>query len=311
MSVKKKGLGSNKALGSRLQALGLKEKKIDEADKDSSAGLPVEIDMVAIVPNPHQARREFSEEALNSLADSIRQYGIIQPLVVQRKADGTYELVAGERRLRAAKMAGLTKVPVLVKAYSPDASAEVSLIENLQRENLNAIEEAAAYEMLIETFGLTQEEAARKVGKSRPHVANMLRLLKLPVQIKDLVRAGRLSMGQARPLLQLKAAAQQLEAAEKIIKLGLSARQCEHLVAAMLDDQPQPKKPEKDAYLESLQDRMKMYLGTNVAIHFNRQKKKGKIEISVASEAEFERLLVLLTEETDTSAEDTPHTFTI
>ena len=222
MSVKKKGLGSNAILGSRLQALGLKEKKIDEIDKAASGDgtMPAELDITAIVPNPRQARREFDKAALEELASSIRQYGLIQPLVVQKKPDSTYELVAGERRLRAARMAGLKTIPALVREYTPDAAAEVSLIENLQRENLNVMEEAAAYDMLIHTFGLTQEEAAQKVGKSRPHVANMLRLLKLPDEIHQFLRDGTLSMGQARPLLQLPDKDRQLAAAGQIIRPG-------------------------------------------------------------------------------------------
>ena len=313
MSVRKKGLGSNAILGSRLQALGLKEKKIDEIDKAASGDgtMPAELDISAIVPNPHQARREFDSVALEELSSSIRQYGLIQPLVVQKKPDGTYELVAGERRLRAAKLAGLKTIPALVREYTPDAAAEVSLIENLQRENLNVMEEAAAYDMLIHTFGLTQEEAAQKVGKSRPHVANMIRLLKLPDEICQFLRDGTLSMGQARPLLQFADEDQQLAAAGQIIRQGLSARQCEALVARMLQGGTDKGPKEPDAYLEAMQDRIKMHLGTNVSIHFNRKRQKGKIEISVASEAEFERLLALLTEEKTGDGTETPSSFTV
>ena len=273
--------------------------------------MPAELDITAIVPNPHQARREFDKAALEELASSIRQYGLIQPLVVQKKPDGTYELVAGERRLRAARMAGLKTIPALVREYTPDAAAEVSLIENLQRENLNVMEEAMAYDMLIHNFGLTQEEAAQKVGKSRPHVANMLRLLKLPDEIHQFLRDGTLSMGQARPLLQLPDKDRQLAAAGQIIRQGLSARQCEALVARMLQGGTDKEQKEPDAYLEAMQDRIKMHLGTNVSIRFNRKRQKGKIEISVASEAEFERLLALLTEEKTGDGTETPSSFTV
>ena len=231
--------------------------------------------------------------------------------LIPSASTGTYELIAGERRLRAAKQAGLTTVPVLCKSYTPDVAAEVSLIENLQREDLNAMEEAEAYQMLMQKFGLTQEETAAKVGRSRPYVANMLRLLKLPADIARLLRAGQLSIGQARPLLQLPDVTQQLQAAEHIVKEGLSARQCEALVQRLLQEKEKKERPAGDAYLEALQDRLKMHLGTNVSIRFNRQRKKGKIEIAVASEAEFERLLALLTEEPSATDDTPPYSFTI
>ncbi len=314
MSVRKKGLGNNSGLGKRLSALGLTEKHLDEADKaveKAGPGMPIEVPIDYVQASPHQARQTFDQQALDRLADSIRQYGLVQPLIVQKKADGTYELIAGERRLRAAKQAGLTTVPVLCKSYTPDVAAEVSLIENLQREDLNAMEEAEAYQMLMQKFGLTQEETAAKVGRSRPYVANMLRLLRLPVDIARLLRAGQLSIGQARPLLQLPDVTQQLQAAEHIVKQGLSARQCEALVQRLLQDKEKKESPSGDAYLEALQDRLKIHLGTNVSIRFNRQRKKGKIEIAVASEAEFERLLALLTEEPSATDDTPPSSFTI
>ena len=182
-------------------------------------------------------------------------------------------------------------------------ATEIALIENLQRADLNAIEEGQAYASLIEEFGLTQEEAAKKVGKSRSHVANMMRLLQLPEAIQQAVWDGQLTMGQARPLLQLPADLQ-AAAAEKIISQGLSARQAEQLVKSLLAQKPQQPKEALDAYLESVQDRMKMHLGTSVAIRLGRNKKKGKIEISFTSEAEFERLLALLTDEEERRRDD-------
>lgn len=300
MSAKRTGLGTNKGLGKRLQALGLTEQHVDDV-KTKPQGT-VEIPVQSIVPNPHQPRRDFDPETLAALADSIKEYGIVQPLVVQKKSKDQYELVAGERRLRAAQLCHLSKVPVIIKSYEPKVATEIALIENLQREDLNAIEEGSAYAKLIEEFGLTQEEAAQKVGKSRSHVANMMRLLQLPESIQAYLREGKLSMGQARPLLQLPVELQ-LEGAEKIITQGLSARQAEQLVKAMLAAKPKPEPVAPDAFLESMEDRMKMHLGTAVAIRLGKNKKKGKIEISFTSEAEFERLLSILTDEGQESDE--------
>lgn len=294
MSAKKTGLGTNKGLGKRLQALGLTEQHVDDVKAKPQGA--VEIPVAAIVPNPHQPRRYFDPAALETLAKSIQEYGIVQPLVVQQLSKGKYELVAGERRLRAAQLCHLSNVPAIIKSYEPQVATEIALIENLQREDLNAIEEGQAYAKLIEEFGLTQEEASKKVGKSRSHVANMMRLLQLPEAIQQAIQDGQLSMGQARPLLQLPTDLQ-LTAAEKIISQGLSARQAEQLVKTLLADKPQPAKEAPDAYLESVQDKMKMHLGTSVAIRLGKNKKKGKIEISFTSEAEFERLLALLTDE--------------
>lgn len=290
MSAKKMGLGMNQPLGRRLQALGLKE------HQESREGTALEIDIDAISPNPKQPRRAFSDEALQALAESIRQYGLIQPIVVQKK-NGAYELIAGERRLRAAKLCGLKKIPAVIRECAPQASAELALIENLQREDLDPVEEASAYCSLIREFGLTQEQTAEKVGRSRSHVANMMRLLQLPEEIQQYLIDGVLTIGQARPLLQLKDKQMQLDAAARIIDQELSARQVEAMIRQLLKDVPPKEQAEPDAYLESMQDRMKMHLGTNVAIRLGRNKKRGKIEISFTSEEEFERLLAILTDE--------------
>lgn len=304
MSAKKMGLGKNQPLGRGLQALGLKE----HPEPHDGAALEIDIDLIS--PNPKQPRRAFSDEALQSLAESIRQYGLIQPVVVQKKG-GAYELIAGERRLRAAKLCGLTKIPAVVRDCAPQASAELALIENLQREDLDPVEEASAYRALIQEFGLTQEQAAEKVGRSRAHVANMMRLLQLPEEIQQYLIDGVLSIGQARPLLQLKDRQAQMEAAARIIDQELSARQVEAMVRAMLREEPPKDAPEPDAYLESMQDRMKMHLGTNVAIRLGRNKKKGKIEISFASEEEFERLLAMLTDEPEDGDSFSPSSFRV
>lgn len=290
MSAKKMGLGMNQPLGRRLQALGLKE------HQENREGSVLEIDINKISPNPNQPRRAFSDEALQALAESIRQYGLIQPIVVQKK-NGAYELIAGERRLRAAKLCGFQKIPAVIRECAPQSSAELALIENLQREDLDPVEEALAYSSLIQEFGLTQEQTAKKVGKSRSYVANMMRLLQLPEEIQQYLVDGVLTIGQARPLLQLKDKDMQLHAAARIIDQELSARQVESMIRHLLKAGTSPEKTEPDAYLEAVQDRIKMHLGTNVAIRLGRNKKKGKIEISFTSEQEFERLLAILTDE--------------
>ena len=186
-------------------------------------------------------------------------------------------------------------VPAIIRSYTPDEAAEIALIENLQRQDLDAIEEGMAYERLMKDFGLTQEQTAQKVGKSRSHVANMVRLLQLPDDIKGWIAAGRLSMGQARPLLQLPSVKLQREAGLYILKHDLSARKAEALVRHLMAQAKS--RPEPDAHVAWLQDKLKMALGTDVAIQLGRGRKKGKIEISFSSEAEFERLLSILTEE--------------
>ena len=256
-----------------------------------------DIAVECIVPNPRQPRRSFDEAALDALAESIRQHGVVQPIVVQKSGPGQYELIAGERRLRAARRCGLKQIPAIIRRYSLAEAAEIALIENLQREDLDAIEEGLAYDRLMTEFGLTQEQTAQKVGKSRSHVANMVRLLQLPADVKGLIVEGKLSMGQARPLLQLPTAEGQCEAALYILKHELSARKAEALVRRLMaENEP---KPEPDAHLALLQDKLKMALGTDVSIQLRPGPGTGKIEISFSSEAEFERLKSILTEEND------------
>lgn len=276
------------------------------ADKKAANGLEkvLEIDVECILPNPQQPRQAFAAAELQALADSIRQYGLLQPVIVQKSGPGQYELVAGERRLRAAKLCGLKTIPAIVREYAAADSALLSLIENVQRADLDAIEEARAYARLSQEFGLTQAGVAQKVGKSRPYVANLIRLLQLPEEIQNWLSDGRLSIGQARPLLQLPGKKQQLQAAQQILQAGLSARQAEALVRRLLKEQPKAR-TQPDVYLESLQDKLKVSLGTPVSIHFGKNRQKGKIEISFTSEAEFERLLARLTEE-DERQEDFP-----
>ncbi|WP_270379618.1 ParB/RepB/Spo0J family partition protein [Mitsuokella multacida] len=290
-------------LGKGLGAL-LKNREITPA-KDQVQ----EIAADEIRANRYQPRQNFDEAALEDLSESIRQYGILQPLIVRRLPEKGYELIAGERRLRAARKAGLEKVPALVREYNDAEISEIALIENIQRENLNIIEEAEAYAFLMQNFQLTQEMLAKKVGRSRPHIANSLRLLELAEPVQDKLVAGELLMGQARPLLALKDEALQIKAAEHILAEHLSSRQAEELVRCLLDDPayldaeeggPEDETAEaqvtqeaqQDAFYQDAVGRLNEYLGTKVRIRPG--KKKSRIEIEFYSEDDLERLLELL-----------------
>jgi len=251
-----------------------------------------------IVPCPFQPRKDFPPETLQELADSIKEQGIVQPLIV-RDRNGHLELIAGERRWRAAQMAGLVQVPVLVRQADDRAVLELALIENLQRENLNAIEEAQGYAQLVEQFELTQEEVAAKVGKSRAVVANSLRLLKLPPDIQSYVRDGRLSVGHAKVILGLGTEKHQKLAAQRILRDGLNVRQAEALVAhlqARENASPVKTPPltaaTRDPHVASLEDRLRERLGTKVQVRYVQG--KGALEIAFFSDAELERILQLL-----------------
>jgi ParB family chromosome partitioning protein len=267
------------------------------APEPSSAGETVRrVAVTELRPCPLQPRKDFSAESLGELADSIREQGIVQPLIVRRK-DDHFELIAGERRWRAAQMAGLAEVPVIVRQVEDRAVLELALIENLQRENLNAIEEAQGYAQLIGQFSLTQEQAAVKVGKSRVVIANSLRLLKLAPELQIYLREGRLSVGHAKVLLGLSSPDEQRLAATRILQKSLSVRQTEELVASFLN-RPQPKTGAKsvlatttDAHLASLQDRLQQRFGTKVLLRFHQG--KGAVEIKFYSDDDLERFLKL------------------
>lgn len=248
-----------------------------------------------VKPCAFQPRKDFPAEALQELADSIKERGIVQPLIV-RMQNGQFELIAGERRWRAAQLAGLTEVPVIVREADDRAVLEMALIENLQRENLNAIEEALGFAQLINQFQLTQEAAAAKVGKSRTVVANALRLLKLPGDVQEFIRGGRLSVGHAKVILGLTDPLQQGAAAERIIKEGLNVRQTEGLVAKLTAKGPARKSASPiasaDAHVANLENKIRERLGTKVALHY--QNGKGKLEVSFFSEAELEGVLQIL-----------------
>jgi len=251
-----------------------------------------------IRPCPLQPRKDFSAESLQELADSIREQGIVQPLIVREK-NGQLELIAGERRWRAAQLIGLAGVPVIVRQADDRAVLEMALIENLQRENLNAIEEAQGYAQLVGQFQLTQEEAAAKVGKSRAVVANALRLLKLPQAVQNYIREGRLSVGHAKVILGLTVESEQKVAAERVIKEGLNVRQTEGLISRMhkRGSKHGPKAGliislPADAHVADLENRLRERLGTKVQLRYD--KGKGAVEISFYSDQELERILQVM-----------------
>ena len=252
-----------------------------------------------IRPCSFQPRKKFSEEALRELADSIREQGIVQPLIVRNRGDH-FELIAGERRWRASQLLGLAEVPVIVREADDRAVLELALIENLQRENLNPIEEAHGYSQLIEQFQLKQEEVAVKVGKSRAVVANALRLLKLVPAIQDAIRDGMLSVGHAKVILGLANEKQQQQAATRILKEGLNVRQTEALVARLQTGLP-AKKPGAplvhDANVADIEGRLRERLGTKVRLKYHQG--KGSLEISFFNDEDLERVLSILGVQTD------------
>ena len=275
------------ALGRGLSAL-----IPDEPPPAPRADTPAEVDLDLIEPNRHQPRRIMDDAKLEELAQSIRGSGIIQPIVVRRRGAGAYEIVAGERRWRAAQRAGLLKVPVVIRDVPDDKRLELALIENVQREDLNPIEEARAYKRLADEFGLTQEETARAVGKDRATVANYQRLLSLAAEVQADVAAGALSMGHARALVALPDAAAQRRAARDVRARGLSVRETELLVKRRLAP-PAPPPPGPDPHTKAAAERLRVALGTGVEIV--RQRRGGRIEIHFRTEEELQRLFEQLT----------------
>lgn len=252
-----------------------------------------ELQLKLIVANPFQPRKIFDEETLQELADSIQEHGILQPIAVRKKGQ-KYEIVAGERRYRAAQLAGLELLPAIVKELTDSQMMELAILENLQREDLTVIEEAEAYQSLMENLHLTQEELSKRLGKSRPHIANHVRLLALPEEVRALMNEGILSMGQGRALLGLKNKRRIPEVARKIIKQGLNVRQVEILVQSLNEEvsreTSQPKK--KDIFVVAKESQLRDYFGTNVQI--KKANNKGKIEIEFYSEDDLERILEIL-----------------
>ncbi len=296
ISRRSKTSGSTKrkklALGRGLDALIPNVPTADSDDAQASKSF-LECDIDLIEPNRYQPRSHFSPDELAQLSESIRSQGVLQPLLV-RKMDRGYELVAGERRLRAAKLAGLKTIPVLIKDVSNAEMLEMAIVENIQRENLNPIEEAEAYHRLITEFGLTQEQASVRVGKSRSAVANFLRLRQLPEQIKESITKGQLSMGHARALLGADTSAHQSAAWRAIIRKSLSVRQTEDLVKRLRNASKtveRKKSTTEDRHLNSVADDLSRRFGTKVQI--KRRGKKGKLEIEFYGNDDLDRLLNL------------------
>jgi ParB family transcriptional regulator, chromosome partitioning protein len=284
------------ALGRGLGAL-IPDAAVPDSDESGTRDKDyLECDVELIQPNRFQPRSHFDAEEMAHLSESIRAQGVLQPLLVRRQEMG-YELVAGERRLRAAKMAGLVKVPVIVKDVSNAEMLEMAIVENIQRENLNPVEEAEAYHRLIMEFGLTQEQASARVGKSRSAVANFLRLRQLPDTIKESITDGRLSMGHARALLGADNQVQQNAAWRAIIRKSLSVRQTEDLVKRLRNAAEvveRKKNGSEERHLAGLADNLSQRFGTKVQI--KRRGKRGKLEIEFYSDDDLNRLLEILGE---------------
>ena len=266
--------------------------------KDSDVSRETSLIRLSLIePNSSQPRKVFDEESLKELTESIRAHGVLQPILVQDRKDH-YEIIAGERRWRAARIAGLKEVPVIIRDYSDREIVELSLIENIQREDLNPIEEALAYQRLSEEFGLKQEEIAQKVSKNRTTVTNSLRLLKLSKKVLAMVEGGEISAGHARALIPVTNEKQQYELAKKVRDEALSVRDTEKLVAKALKGAPEPKLREKDAALElifkQLEEKMRRSMGTKVSIR-QTGKDRGRIEIEYYSNDDLERITNFLT----------------
>lgn len=285
---------AKKGLGRGLEAL-LADNDIETSASSSGT---VTLKISDIEPNREQARKHFDESALLELSDSISRHGLIQPITVRKKENGYYEIIAGERRWRASKIAGLSEIPVIIRESDDVTASELSLIENLQREDLNAVEEACGYRDLMERFGLTQEEAAERVGKSRASVANVLRLLKLPESVLALIRGGELSYGHARaliPLVTILGEEALLVKANYVISQGLSVRQTEQLVKNLANPgkKHEPENIVSRAYYKKLETEMSDILGRKAVIK-RKSDGKGSVSISFSSSEDLERLIISL-----------------
>ena len=283
---------SRKVLGKGLSAL-IRDKEVSAAEPAGGGGRVRTIPLHRITPNRHQPRKDFDPAGMEDLVRSVKGRGVLQPILV-RESQGGFELIAGERRWRAAQQAGISNIPAMVRKVSDQDSLELALIENIQRENLNAMESAEAYDRLIKEFGLTQEETAAKVGKNRSSVANILRLLTLPEEVQGYIRKEKLSTGHAKALLSLTNGPQQVAAAREMIQKGLSVREAEKLVGALSAGRKRarPAKGVRDIHLVAVEEELKKSLGTKVRLR-DRQG-KGKIEIEYYSQKERERLIGML-----------------
>lgn len=283
------GKGLDSLIASKIEENPVKENTLENVSRETL------VKITQIEPNKGQPRKHFNEDALQELADSIKQHGVIEPLIVQKKGK-SYEIIAGERRWRAARIAGLKEVPVIVKEYSEQQIFEIALIENIQREDLNPIEEAVAYKKLIEEFGLKQDDVANRVGKSRVAVTNSMRLLKLDERVQQMLIEDMISSGHARALLALTDPELQYQTAMRIFDEKLSVREVERLIKRLTEAAPEkPKKAEEDheAVYRDLEEKLKTIIGSKVTIN-RKAKDKGKIEIEYYSSEELERIIDLM-----------------
>lgn len=299
MAVKKKGLGV-KGLGiNALINTEMEDMKSSNPEKKTTEEAVLEVELDMIEPNRKQPRKYFDEAALEELAASLKNYGMIQPIVVKENGD-YYEIIAGERRWRAAKIAGLAKVPVVIKKWEEGEAFEAALVENLQREDLNPMEEAESYQRLQEEFGLSQEKIAEKVGKSRSAITNSLRLLQLDPRVRNFVVENKLTGGHARTLLPITNGDEQFELAEYVIEEGLSVRAVEALVKTHLEKAEKPAEKEEalskadEREYRAIEDDLKSLFSTKVKLKPLGKRNKGKIEIEYYSDEDLERLLTLL-----------------
>ena len=299
---KKKAARPKRGLGKGLNALfgesGYEQEKNADPEPEKQAEAvksEVTVKITSIIANEKQPRKNFDEEELSQLTESVRQYGVLQPLLVKKEGE-KYRIIAGERRYRAAKEAGLKEIPVVIRDYTSQQAAEVSIIENVQRADLNPMEEAMAYQMLIDDYGLKQEEIAGKVSKNRTTITNALRLLKLTDKVRLMVAQGALSAGHARTLVPIEDEDTQYALAREVVEKQLSVRETERLVKQAGRKKPEKKKkdePDLSIYFREYEDKMKEILGTKVHIN-RRDKNKGRIEIDYYSQNELERIMELL-----------------
>ena len=296
-----KKTGKKRGLGRGLNALIGADVEIASEENEKKAENPVQaavvlLDIRKIDPDSAQPRKNFDDEALEELADSIKAHGILQPLIVQKKDEDRYQIIAGERRWRAAKKAGIMEIPALVKEYAPEEMLEISLIENIQRENLNPVEEAKAYRRLVEEYSFKQEEIAKRVGKNRTTITNSLRLLGLDDEVLSYLVSKDLSAGHAKALLSVRSKERQIALARKAVKEGMSVRKLE----ALVQEKPkqialvEPLNPAEEIVYKDITRTLQNALGTKVSIV--RGPKKSKIEIEYYSEEELERLVELLSQ---------------
>lgn len=294
--AKKGGLGRGlDSLISMNANVGMQQNDLKSIHTEKQKPQESKLPLRQIEPNKNQPRKQFDEESIAELAESIKQYGIIQPIVVQQREEKSYEIVVGERRWRAAKLAGLKEVPAIIKNYTEQELAEIALVENLQREDLNPIEEALAYRRLIQEFHLKQEEVAQKVAKSRSVVTNSLRLLKLSDAIQQMLVDEKLSIGHAKVLLGIEEMEVQDKAAEYVVQNQLSVRQTEDYVKSLLNPKEKKQKPvlEHEDLYRSIEEKMKQKTGTKVKI-VRKAENKGKIEIEYYSVEDLERIMEFL-----------------